>query len=154
MLATQVEEFLSDLQGLLEQLTQVQTRKQQALAKLDTSELTRLSTIEAELAERLDGLPDRRDELLGAAAASGAPTASFRRLIRDLPEATRTPLADRLARVRDQAKEAKRRIAVNWLATYRSNHHIRELLGIITATGKQDADAPTPNGGLMLDSTA
>ena len=154
MKIAQLERLLTDLHNTLTELFDIQERKRTALAAMSTEELQRLSQIEGKLVERMTEASKRRAEFLATATDGRQPARSLRELVKRLPDDVRPEFQEKLAGIRRFAQRVRREASANWLATYRTNAHVRELLELI-AQASQASSAETDGGaGLFLDSTA
>lgn len=154
MTIDQVEQFLLDLQENLDQLLEVQRAKRRALASLDTALLEQLSETEGLLTRRMAQFSHQRGQLSDELAAGNPPFRSLREYV----TASGGPRRDRLLQLLDQAREDARRVkqqaSVNWMAIYRTNEHVLQMLAIIAQAGRPTTGSVARGGGLLLDQTA
>ena len=154
MKIAQLERLLTDLQATLTELFDVQEQKQKALAAMNTDELHRLSKVEGKLVERMTETSKRRAELLATTANGREPARSLRELVKRLPDDVRPRLQEKLNGIRSFAQRVRREASANWLATYRTNNHVRELLELISQASQATSSDANSGSGLFLDSTA
>lgn len=154
MTIDQVEQFLLDLQENLDQLLSVQQAKQRALASLDTYALEQLSESEGILTARMARFSCERGRLSDELAAGNPSYRSLREYVNAAAGPKRDRLIGLLDQTRDDARRVKQQASVNWLAIYRTNEHVLQMLEIIAQAGKPTAGNVGRGGGLLLDCTA
>lgn len=153
MTADLLVSYLDDLDVLLEGLHQLQVAKQTALAKMETARLETIAQEELALTKRLAAVQSSREQLAKSAGGMDA-AGAVGELIERLDEPDRTRLRERLARVTALARTVQDEASSNWLAAYRTQHHVADLLAIIAGAGRPATGRGGQGQGLMLDSHA
>jgi flagellar biosynthesis/type III secretory pathway chaperone len=133
---TEISGLLDDLTGVQTELLEVLAQKRVALTKPDMQALASLQPREAELATRLSACQERRTALLAEAKREGRPSESVARL-------ASSTNAGKTSKLGAQVKETAARLRIlqhhslaNWVLAQRSLLHVSQLLEII-ATGGQ-----------------
>lgn len=144
---TNVQAILDELQTTISKLERTQEAKQTALRTLDTAALHSISEQEHDLTEALI----RQTFPLDADACADNPAASLAILLARLPASTEPAAQARIRNLRSRIERLKRSIAQNWLATWRLNEYVGDMLTLIAQAGRP---AATAHHGLVFDSTA
>lgn len=142
-----IQTLLDRLETSLSELERIGRENRAALVGLDGEGLRQATERQAQVVESLARLSAAHRSAAGD-EARGSLVARIAAL--DAP--SRTPLLERLARLRDRAGRIKLQIAADWLLTWRLDRYVRERLAILAqATGSIGG---RPGQGLVIDSTA
>lgn len=131
---SELASFLTDLSAIQQQSLDVLARKRDSLASVDVETLAALDREEAELAERLQQVLARREELLSRARTVGLPAENVRTLAQAVGR--RRELAHQAQEVSHRARLLQHHALTNWVVIQRTLIHLSQLLEII-ATGGQ-----------------
>lgn len=152
----QIGQFLASLEATQTELSSLLEKKRAALVDARADELLRLSRIEADLTERLQGHLDSRRQILQQAEQSGSAAESIRQLV---AESGGEHLEPRLQRAERLAETLRRESWIHWIISQRTCRHYCDLLELIAHCGEA---APTygrslsrqTTGGAILDASA
>jgi len=133
---SELAELLTDLLAAQDDLIDVLTKKRRLLAEVDTEGLAAIGQQEQNLIERLQQCMQRREALLGRAAAEGLPSDSIRSLTSALPRSQRGELGNRVKLANARSRLLQHHSLTNWVLVQRSLLHLSQMLEII-ATGGQ-----------------
>ena len=162
------DQKLDELEGLLEQLTQLQQQlveaaeaKKEAMRRLDHPQVEQAAAVEQDLAERVARVEAARRELLkGLPASTGAAAPSMAQIGDCVDEPRRSRLAELRGRVVELAQTIRHLNAVNRLVSCHCLEHFQSMLRVFTM-GVRKAPVYTAGGvvrpmggGGLLDQTA
>lgn len=145
-----------DIGGLLGELAEVQTallgtlsEKRTLLAAGDHVALMAMAGREQELAARLQGCHERRQELLALADAEGLPADSIQSLSEQFPAPSRERMNASIREAAHRTKLLQHQSLANWVLVQRSLLHLSQLIEIIATGGRSK-----PTYGKGSDSAA
>ncbi len=135
--------WLHDTQQFLEELLETQAEllsllrsKSRLLVKPDVEQLQQVQAQEEQLLQRLEGFHRRREQLLQASRAEGAPPPSLQAALGHVPRAARHRLQPLLEQARHQSQLLQTESITHWVVVQRSLIHLSQLLELL-ATGGQ-----------------
>ena len=157
-LESEVATLLTDLMAGQDAMLDILGRKRTLLAAVDQQGLTVLADEEQRLLDVLQDCLQRREQLLGRAAADGLPSASLQALANGLPSPQRAPLNRQIAAAGSRAKLLQHQSLVNWVIIQRTLIHLSQLLEIIATGGRfqptYGEGKPACAGGTLVNQEA
>ena len=133
---SELAELLTDLLAAQDELIDVLTKKRRLLAEVDTEGRSAIGQQEQNLIERLQQCLQRREALLGRAAAEGLPSDSIRSLTSALPGSQRGELGNRVKLANARSRLLQHHSLTNWVLVQRSLLHLSQMLEIIATGGR------------------
>ena len=155
----QIEQFLTSLEATQTELSSLLEEKRIALVDARADDLLRLSRLEADLTERLQGHLDSRRQILDQADQSGTAIGSIRQLVLTIGGETATRLDPRIRQAEQLTETLRRESWIHWIISQRTYRHYCDLLELVAHCGEaaptysQSPGRPT-TGGAILDASA
>lgn len=159
------ESWESEIGGLLAELAEVQSallgaldEKRRLLVAGDQAALVAMGTREQELASRLQGCHERRQQLLARAGGEGKPADSIRSLSDRLPAASRSRMQASMREAEARTRLLQHQCLANWVLVQRSLLHLSQLIEIIATGGRMQPTygkgSDRVAGGALVDQAA
>jgi hypothetical protein len=152
----------TDLAGLLNELSSVQTevlevlgKKREMLLINDVQGMAELQPIEEQLIARLQACHDHRGQLLALAGEEGLPNENIRTLAQSLPRSQRQTLEPEIQAASTRARMLQHQSLTNWVVVQRTLLHLSQIVEIIATGGRPHPtygmSGCAPAGGSLLD---
>lgn len=155
---TEIADFLAELSAAQDATLDLLARKRQLLVKMDTAGLATLAREEQSLLERLEKCLNRRQQLLGRAAAEGLPAQSIQSLAKVLPAPQRDGLKGSVQAAASRMRLLRHESLTHWVLVQRTLLHLSQLLEIIATGGRLQPTygrgEPAPASGALVDHAA
>ena len=135
-LESEVTSLLTDLMAGQDEMLEILGKKRTLLAAVDQQGLAALGADEQRLLSVLQDCLQRRERLLGRAAADGLPSTSLQALADVLPQQQRAPLNRQITAAGSRARLLQHQSLVNWVIIQRTLIHLSQLLEIIATGGR------------------
>lgn len=159
------ETWETEIGGLLAELAEVQTtllgvldEKRRLLVAGDQAALSAMAAREQELAKRLQGCHERRQQLLSQAGSAGLPADSILSLSEHLPTESRNRMHVSISEATSRTRLLQHQCLANWVLVQRSLLHLSQLIEIIATGGRMQPTygkgSDRVAGGALVDQAA
>lgn len=143
MLTTMSDNWECEIGTLLSELSDVQTALLETLAEKrrhliagDQDALAAMAGRESDLARRLQGCHEQRQQLLAEASSEGLPSDSIGALSNELPVESRERMQASICEAGRRTQLLQHQSLTNWVLVQRSLLHLSQLIEIIATGGR------------------